>query len=54
LDWNWPNKNKHQIVTEGTDLWRKIGEANDFDMKLYHHAEKVFKAQGKKLLPRMA
>lgn len=49
LDWNWPNKNKHSPVREGSDLWRKFSNVNDMDMKLYRHAEKIYKLQGKRL-----
>jgi hypothetical protein len=46
LDWDWPNKNKHVAVKEGTEAWRKLASVNDLDMKLYRHAEKVFRQQG--------
>ena len=46
LDWNWPNKNKHVSIREGSEIWRKLAEVNDLDMKLYKHAERVYKMQG--------
>lgn len=49
LDWNWPNKNKHPAVKEGSEAWRKLAALNDLDMKLYKHAEKIYKIQGQRL-----
>ncbi|KAI2492771.1 hypothetical protein MHU86_21776 [Fragilaria crotonensis] len=46
LDWNWPNKNKHAPIREGSEVWRKLADVNDLDMKLYKHAERVYKMQG--------
>jgi hypothetical protein len=46
LDWNWPSKNKHSQVQEGSETWRKLASLNDLDMNLYKHAEKVYKLQG--------
>ena len=46
LDWNWPNKNKHTPIKEGSEVWRKLADVNDLDMKLYKHAERVYKMQG--------
>jgi hypothetical protein len=49
LDWNWPNKNKHLAVKEGSEAWRKLASVNELDMKLYKHAEKIYKIQGQRL-----
>ena len=46
LDWNWINKNKHMPVKEGSEVWRKLADVNDMDMKLYKHAERLYKIQG--------
>jgi hypothetical protein len=49
LDWNWPSKNKHSQVQEGSETWRKLASLNNLDMSLYKHAEKVFNLQGDSL-----
>jgi hypothetical protein len=46
LDWNWPNKNKHNSVKEGSETWRKLETVNNLDMQLYKYAEKIYKLQG--------
>ena len=45
LDWKWPNKNKHPQVREGSEAWRLIMKQNEFDMKLFHYAEGIFRDQ---------
>jgi hypothetical protein len=45
LDWNWPNKNKHTPVREGSEAWRLLMKHNAFDVKLYQYAEEIFEEQ---------
>jgi len=45
LDWNWPNKNKHQPVREGSEAWGLLMKQNGFDVKLFHYAEEIFREQ---------
>jgi hypothetical protein len=45
LDWNWPNKNKHTPVREGSEAWRLLMKHNEFDVKLFHYAEEIFDEQ---------
>lgn len=51
LDWNWPNKNKHPPVREGTETWRLLMKNNELDMKLYKYAEELFQEQGLRIFP---
>ena len=45
--WDWPGKNRHEQVIEGSDAWNRLYEQNSFDIRLYEYARALFKAQGK-------
>lgn len=45
LDWNWPNKNKHPPVREGSEAWKLLKLINHLDLELYHYAEELFHEQ---------
>jgi len=45
--WDWPGKNRHEQVREGSDAWNRLYEQNSFDIRLYEYARELFKAQGK-------
>lgn len=47
LYWDWPGKNRHEPVLEGTEAWNRLEFQNTFDIRLYEYAEKLFIAQGK-------
>mmetsp|Transcript_28869 Transcript_28869/g.41257 ORF Transcript_28869/g.41257 Transcript_28869/m.41257 type:complete len:458 (+) Transcript_28869:117-1490(+) len=45
--WDWPGKNRHEPVLEGSEAWNRLYEQNSFDIRLYEYARELFKAQGK-------
>mmetsp|Transcript_29018 Transcript_29018/g.43864 ORF Transcript_29018/g.43864 Transcript_29018/m.43864 type:complete len:470 (+) Transcript_29018:80-1489(+) len=45
--WDWPGKNRHEQVLEGSEAWNRLYEQNSFDIRLYEYARELFKAQGK-------
>mmetsp|Transcript_11774 Transcript_11774/g.18067 ORF Transcript_11774/g.18067 Transcript_11774/m.18067 type:complete len:467 (-) Transcript_11774:87-1487(-) len=45
--WDWPGKNRHEPVSEGSEAWNRLYEQNSFDIRLYEYARELFKAQGK-------
>lgn len=45
--WDWPGKNRHEQVLEGSEAWNRLYEQNSFDIRLYEYARQLFKAQGK-------
>ena len=45
--WDWPGKNRHEQVLEGSEAWNRLYEQNSFDIRLYEYARYLFKAQGK-------
>lgn len=45
--WDWPGKNRHERVLEGSEAWNRLYEQNSFDIRLYEYARELFKAQGK-------
>lgn len=47
LYWDWPGKNRHDPIVEGSDAWEKLKEQNTFDLRLYEYAEQLFIAQRK-------
>ncbi|KAL7466660.1 hypothetical protein ACHAXS_011339 [Conticribra weissflogii] len=47
LYWDWPGKNRHDPVLEGSEAWNRLEFQNTFDIRLYEYAEKLFVAQGK-------
>ena len=47
LYWDWPGKNRHEAVLEGSEAWKRLHDQNTFDIRLYQYAEQLFKAQGK-------
>mmetsp|Transcript_13233 Transcript_13233/g.19268 ORF Transcript_13233/g.19268 Transcript_13233/m.19268 type:complete len:503 (-) Transcript_13233:99-1607(-) len=46
IDWDWSNKNKHDLVKKGSDTWQALVDANIFDVRLYRFAEELFEVQG--------
>jgi hypothetical protein len=47
LDWDWPNKNKHPPIKEGSEAWRALMKNNEYDLQLYEFAEELFREQAK-------
>jgi len=47
LYWDWPGKNRHDIVVQGSEAWDTLYKQNTFDLRLYEYAEQLFEAQGK-------
>ena len=45
--WDWPGKNRHDPVLEGSEAWNRLYEQNSFDIRLYEYARELFKAQAK-------
>ena len=45
--WDWPGKNRHDQVVEGSDAWTRLYEQNTFDIRLYEYAQELFIAQAK-------
>lgn len=47
LYWDWPGKNRHELVAKGSEAWNVLYKQNTFDVRLYEYAEELFVAQGK-------
>ena len=47
LYWDWPNKNRHDLIEKGSTAWDELYKHNMYDMQLYEYAEKLFEAQKK-------
>ncbi|KAL3805049.1 hypothetical protein HJC23_003277 [Cyclotella cryptica] len=47
LYWDWPGKNRHDQVEEGSEAWQRLYDQNTFDIRLYEYAEQLFVAQAK-------
>ena len=47
LYWDWPGKNLHEPLQEGTEAWQRLYDQNTFDIRLYEYAQKLFAAQSK-------
>eukprot|EP01083_Nonionella_stella_P045150 121350_1 len=47
LYWDWPGKNRHEPVVQGSEAWDTLLKQNTFDLRLYEYAERLFEAQGK-------
>lgn len=47
LYWDWPGKNRHEPVIQGSEAWDTLYKQNTFDVRLYEYAEELFVAQGK-------
>lgn len=47
LYWNWPGKNRHAPVVEGSEAWDNLHKQNTFDLRVYEYAERLFAAQRK-------
>jgi len=45
LYWDWPGKNRHDLVLEGDPAYERLYEQNTFDIRLYEYAETLFAAQ---------
>lgn len=45
LYWDWPGKNRHELVLEGDPAYERLYEQNMFDIRLYEYAETLFSAQ---------
>ncbi|KAL7486239.1 hypothetical protein ACHAW6_011858 [Cyclotella cf. meneghiniana] len=47
LYWDWPGKNRHDQIEEGSEAWQRLYDQNTFDIRLYEYAEQLFVAQAK-------
>jgi len=47
LYWDWPNKNRHDLIEKGSTAWDELYKHNMYDMQLYEYAEELFEAQKK-------
>lgn len=47
----WPMRLEHPAIEEGTEAWRLIVAANEFDLRLYEYARDLFAEQGQQLFP---
>eukprot|EP00578_Thalassiosira_sp_NH16_P025628 CAMPEP_0181100888 /NCGR_PEP_ID=MMETSP1071-20121207/13446_1 /TAXON_ID=35127 /ORGANISM="Thalassiosira sp., Strain NH16" /LENGTH=496 /DNA_ID=CAMNT_0023183673 /DNA_START=99 /DNA_END=1586 /DNA_ORIENTATION=- len=47
LYWDWPGKNRHELVVQGSEAWDTLYKQNTFDLRLYEYAVQLFGAQGK-------
>lgn len=47
LYWDWPGKNRHELVVPSSEAWDTLYKQNTFDLRLYEYAEQLFEAQGK-------
>jgi hypothetical protein len=45
LYWDWPGKNKHDPIQEGSEAWQRLYDQNTFDIRLYEYAKQLFVAQ---------
>lgn len=45
VNWNWMSKNKHERVSEGSNIWDNLAANNEYDIRLYRYAEKLFHEQ---------
>lgn len=45
LYWDWPGKNRHDPVVQGSEAWETLSRHNSFDLRLYEFAEKLFEEQ---------
>ena len=50
LFWNWPGKNRHEPVVQGSEAWNILYKQNTFDLRLYDYAQQLFEAQAKLFL----
>lgn len=44
---DWPGKNRHEPLQEGTEAWQRLYDQNTFDIRLYEYAQQLFVAQTK-------
>lgn len=51
LFWDWPGKNRHDPVVQGSEAWNILYKQNTFDLRLYDYAQQLFEAQGKLFIP---
>ena len=42
---DWPNRNQHPRLEEGTEVYEMLKQKNHFDMQLYEYAKFIFKEQ---------
>lgn len=47
LFWDWPGKNRHDQVVQGSEAWNILYKHNTFDLRLYDYAQQLFEAQAK-------
>ena len=47
LYWDWPNKNRHDLIEKGSTAWDELYKHNMYDMQVYEYAEELFEAQKK-------
>ena len=45
LDWNWSSKNIHPIVDTKSNAYKLLEQQNEYDIRLYEYAEKLFHDQ---------
>ena len=45
LYWDWPGKNRHDNLQEGSEAWQRLYDQNRFDIRLYEYAKQLFVAQ---------
>ena len=49
LFWDWPGKNRHDPVIEGSEAWNLLYNQNTFDLRLYEYAQQLYETQGRLL-----
>lgn len=47
LFWDWPGKNRHEPVVQGSEAWNILYKHNTFDLRLFDYAQQLFEAQAK-------
>ncbi len=47
LFWDWPGKNRHEPVVQGSEAWNNLYKQNTFDLRLYDYVQQLFEAQAK-------